>query len=97
VPQEGDDQVAVDAAEPRTTSRATLIARGAVTLTRGDTTLRADEVRYDRTQSVAEARGNVVLIDPEATVEGDAATSTWTTRPGRSTASRPTCGRARTG
>ena len=49
----------------------TLVAHGGVTLTRGDTTLTADEVRYDRTNAVAEARGHVVITDPEATVEGD--------------------------
>src|SRR5262249_41236215 len=45
-----------------------------VTLTRGATTLRADEVRYDRTRSIAEAHGNVIITDPEATVDGDSAT-----------------------
>ena len=65
-------EVAVDAqslAYERETN--TLIARGGVTLTRGDTTLTADEVRYDRTNAIAEARGHVVITDPEATVEGD--------------------------
>ena len=72
--QAGDDQVAVDAAELSYDQQGdVLIARGGVTLTRGDTTLRADEVRYDRTHSVADARGHVVLIDPEASVEGDSA------------------------
>jgi LPS-assembly protein len=41
-----------------------------VTLRRGDTTLTADEVVYDRTNGVAEARGNVVLTDPQGTVAG---------------------------
>src|SRR4029077_1724695 len=50
-----------------------LTARGNVALTRGTTTLRADEVRYDRTTSVAEAHGHVVVVDPEATIDGDAA------------------------
>ena len=36
-------------------------------------TLRADEVRYDRTTSIADASGHVVMTDPEATLEGDAA------------------------
>jgi LPS-assembly protein len=48
-----------------------LTARGGVTLTRGDTTLTADEVVYDRTTGRVEAQGHVVLSDPEATVEGD--------------------------
>ena len=73
--EKGEDQVAVDAAELAYDQQGdVLIARGGVTLTRGDMTLRADEVRYDRTKSIAEARGHVVLIDPEASVEGDAAT-----------------------
>jgi len=42
-----------------------------VTLTRGDTTLTADEVRYDRTNAIAEARGHVVITDPEANIDGD--------------------------
>src|SRR5207247_9305444 len=49
----------------------TLTARGGVTLTRGDTTLTADEVVFDRTNQLAEARGHVVLSDPQATVQGD--------------------------
>jgi len=49
----------------------TLVARGGVTLTRGDTTLTADEVRYDRTNAIAEARGHVVITDPEANIDGD--------------------------
>jgi LPS-assembly protein len=48
-----------------------LTARGGVTLTRGDTTLTADEVVYDRTKGIVEAEGHVVLSDPDATVEGD--------------------------
>src|SRR5205823_1889013 len=65
-------EVAVDAqslAYERETN--TLIARGGVTLTRGDTTLTADEVRYDRTNAIAEARGHVVITDPEANIDGD--------------------------
>ena len=59
-PAEGSDQVAVDAAELAYDQEGdVLIARGGVTLTRGDTTLRADEVRYDRRNSVAEAHGHV--------------------------------------
>src|SRR5207245_1835474 len=49
----------------------TLVAHGGVTLTRGDTTLTADEVRYDRTNAIAEARGHVVITDPEANIDGD--------------------------
>jgi LPS-assembly protein len=73
-PPEGEDQVAVDAAELQYEQEGDIvIARGGVTLTRGATTLRADEVRYDRTRSIADAHGHVVVVDSEATVEGDAA------------------------
>ncbi len=68
----GSDEVAVDAqslAYDQQTN--TLTARGDVTLTRGDTTLTADEVVYDKTNAVTEARGHVVVTDPQGTVEGD--------------------------
>jgi LPS-assembly protein len=67
----GEREVAVDA-ESLSYDQATntLTARGGVTLTRGDTTLTADEVVYDRTNEIAEARGHVVLRDPQATIEG---------------------------
>jgi LPS-assembly protein len=67
----GEREVAVDA-ESLSYDQATntLSARGGVTLTRGDTTLTADEVVYDRTNEIAEARGHVVLRDPQATIEG---------------------------
>src|SRR5205823_6661766 len=68
----GENEVAVDA-ESLAYDQAsnTLTARGGVTLTRGDTTLTADEVVFDRTNQVAEARGHVVLNEPQATVQGD--------------------------
>ncbi|HUE30293.1 MAG TPA: LPS assembly protein LptD, partial [Verrucomicrobiae bacterium] len=68
----GENEVAVDA-ESLAYDQAsnTLTAHGGVTLTRGDTTLTADEVVFDRTNQVAEARGHVVVSDPEATVQGD--------------------------
>src|SRR5262249_36899806 len=50
-----------------------LVARGGVTLTRGDMTLTADEVRYDREHATVDAHGHVVIVDPEATVNGEAA------------------------
>src|SRR5437016_2053925 len=70
----GENEVAVDA-ESLAYDQAsnTLTARGGVTLTRGDTTLTADEVVFDRTNQVAEARGHVVLNEPQATVPGDLA------------------------
>ncbi|HJQ74353.1 MAG TPA: LPS assembly protein LptD [Gaiellaceae bacterium] len=68
----GEREVAVDAESLSYDREAnTLTARGGVTLTRGDTTLTADEVIYDRTNGIAEARGHVVLTDPQATVQGD--------------------------
>ncbi|HYR95899.1 MAG TPA: LPS assembly protein LptD [Candidatus Binatus sp.] len=70
----GEREVAVDAESLSYDQQTnTLTARGSVTLTRGDTTLTADEVVYDRTNGVAEAHGHVVLSDPEATVEGESA------------------------
>lgn len=70
----GEGEVAVDAETLSYDQQTnTLVARGGVTLTRGDTTLTADEVVYDRTSGIAEARGHVVLTDPQATAEGDSA------------------------
>jgi LPS-assembly protein len=68
----GEPEVAVDAESLSYDQQTdTLTARGGVTLTRGDTVLTADEVIYDRANGVAEARGHVVLMDPQATVTGD--------------------------
>src|SRR5439155_68561 len=65
-------EIAVDAESLSYDQEAnTLTARGGVTLKRGDTTLTADEVVYDRTRGIAEASGHVVLTDPQATMEGD--------------------------
>ncbi len=46
----------------------TIVARGAVVVTRGETELRADEVYLNRTTNEMEARGNVRLTDPEGTI-----------------------------
>src|SRR5579885_1720742 len=51
----------------------TVIARGGVTVTRGNTVLTADEVRYDRTNHTVDARGHVVITEPDGTLDGDAA------------------------
>jgi len=69
-----DDRVSIDA-ESVSYDRAndTVTARGGVTITRGDTTLRADEVRYARTAEIARATGHVSLLDSEMTVRGAAA------------------------
>jgi lipopolysaccharide assembly outer membrane protein LptD (OstA) len=70
--QAGEPEIAVDAESLSYDQQSnTLTARGGVTLTRGDTTLTADEVVYDRTNAVAEAKGHVVVTDPQATVTGD--------------------------
>ena len=68
----GDPEVSVDAESLSYDQKGeVLTARGGVTLTRGDTTLTADEVVYDRTRGLVDAQGHVVMTDPEATVEGD--------------------------
>ncbi len=73
-PAADDDQVAIDAADLNyDQERDVVVARGDVTITRGVVTLRADEVRYDRPSGIAEATGNVVLTDPDSTIEGSAA------------------------
>lgn len=68
----GEREVAVDA-ESLSYDQATntLIAHGGVMVRREDTTLTADEVVYDRTNGIVEARGHVVLTEPQATVHGD--------------------------
>ena len=70
----GGQEVAVDAEHLDYDRQANvLVARGGVTMTRGDMTLTADEVRYDREHATVDARGHVVIVDPEATVDGEAA------------------------
>jgi LPS-assembly protein len=74
-PRPGDEnEVSVDA-ESLTYDQQTsnLIAKGNVTVTRGDMTLLADEVIYDRINGALDARGHVVMRDPQATVEGESA------------------------
>jgi LPS-assembly protein len=46
----------------------TIVARGAVVITKGGTVLRADEVRIDQATHEADARGEVRLTDPEGTI-----------------------------
>jgi LPS-assembly protein len=73
-PEPGRQQVAVDAEQLDYDRQANvLVARGGVTLTRGDMTLTADEVRYDREHATVDAHGHVVIVDPEASVDGEAA------------------------
>src|SRR5262245_5310557 len=67
------DQVQIDAEQLHYDQDTDImIARGGATITRGALILRADEVRYDRKNGIAEATGNVVLTDPESTIEGSA-------------------------
>src|SRR5262249_7965 len=70
-PTASTEQVTIDATE-LTDDREhnTVRARGAVTITRGVLTLRADEVRYNRVTGVADATGHVFLTDPDTTMEG---------------------------
>jgi LPS-assembly protein len=69
-----DGEVAVDAEElSYDQANDAVMARGAVTLRRGDMTLQADEVRFDRKNQIARAAGRVSLIDPEVAVRGSAA------------------------
>src|SRR5579871_3792133 len=51
----------------------TVIARGGVTVTRGNMVLTGDEVRYDKTNHTVDAKGHVVITEPDGTLEGDAA------------------------
>src|SRR6266446_2159591 len=59
---------------PGAATTVTVAAEPGITIadrTPGDTTLTADEVVFDRTNQIAEARGHVVLSDPETTTQGD--------------------------
>src|ERR1035437_1371581 len=48
-----------------------IVARGAVVITRGTMELRADEVHVNRTTNEADAIGNVSVTDPEGTIVAD--------------------------
>jgi LPS-assembly protein len=48
-----------------------IVARGAVVITRGTMTLRADEVHVNRTTNEADAIGNVTVTDPQGTIVAD--------------------------
>lgn len=50
----------------------TVLAQGNVVIVRGETQLRADEVRLNRTTNEAEAHGHVELIDPQGTITAEA-------------------------
>jgi LPS-assembly protein len=50
-----------------------IIARGNVVITSGETELEADEVRLNRATNEADAQGNVRITDPEGTVTADSA------------------------
>lgn len=74
----GDDapgEVTIDAEHIEFDQRANVItARGAVKITRGDMVLTADTVRVHRETQVAEAEGNVVVVDPQGTLAAQALT-----------------------
>ena len=74
----GDDsggEVTIDAEHVEYDQRANVItARGAVKITRGDMVLTADTVKVNRTTQVADAQGNVVLVDPQGTLSADVLT-----------------------
>src|SRR6185369_7384143 len=74
----GDDdggQVAIDAEHIEFDQKANVVtATGAVKITRGDMVLTADTVKVNRTTQVAEAHGNVVVVDPQGTISADALT-----------------------
>lgn len=67
--------VTIDAEHIEYDQRANVItARGAVKITRGDMVLTADTVRVHRETQVANAEGNVVVVDPQGTLSADALT-----------------------
>ncbi len=68
-------EVTIDAEHIEYDQRANVItARGAVKITRGDMVLTADTVRVHRETQVADAEGNVVVVDPQGTLAADALT-----------------------
>ena len=71
------EEIGIDAAElTYDKEHNVLIARGNVTITRGVLTLRADEVHYDRTTSIADASGHVVVTDRTPSSRATSGTST---------------------
>jgi len=72
VPDVDAEEIGIDAEQISYDQRTnTVVARGKVVITRGDTELRADEVRLNRTTNEAEARGNVTVTNPEGTITAD--------------------------
>jgi LPS-assembly protein len=66
------EQIAIDAEEISYDQKTgTVVARGAVVITRGATELRADEVRIHRATNEAAARGGVRLTSPEGMLEAE--------------------------
>ncbi len=73
-PLSADGDINVDAAEISYDRKADqVVARGEVIIRRGETELRADEVRIDRPSNQAEAFGNVQLITPDGVVDAERA------------------------
>lgn len=69
------NEVTIDAEHIEYDQRANVVtARGAVKITRGGMTLTADTVKVNRTTQVADASGNVVVVDPQGTISADVLT-----------------------
>lgn len=65
----GEQEIGIDAEEISYDQKTnTVVARGAVVITRGETELRADEVRLNRSTNEAEARGHVRITDSEGSI-----------------------------
>ncbi len=66
------EEIAIDAEQISYDQKVdTVVARGKVVITRGETELRADEVRLNRATNEAEARGDVRVTTPDGTVLAD--------------------------
>ena len=73
--KDASGEVAIDAEHIEYDQRANVItATGAVKITRGDMVLTADTVKVHRETQVADAQGNVVLVDPQGTLSADVLT-----------------------
>ena len=68
-PQPSQQEITVDAESVSYDKKAdTVSAAGAVVVRRGDSVLRADEVRLNRQTNEADAQGNAILTTPEAEI-----------------------------
>jgi len=60
----------------------TVLMRGNVKFTHGDTVLTCDEVQYDQTARIAVSPGRIVITDPECDITGDKGTAYFKKRIG---------------